>query len=132
MSNLMSDTPPRSAHFPPGYDENDPYADEDLETYPIWWRRNIEEFTEHGMRPYRPPRFSDGEFTPEVITRLEEELDVTIQFRNINPQSGNEWKIWVDGDPLKSVPRTREPEGFSEYGIESEEFEAIIRNNVSQ
>jgi hypothetical protein len=127
---MTDSTPPRPAHHPPGYDEQDPYEGEDLDTYPEWWRENIEEFLQYDMRPYRPPRFADGELPPEVIADLEEELGVTIRVRSIDPHTGNDWMIWLDGEPVESVRRTREADGFSRYDIDAEEFEAIVRRAV--
>ncbi len=122
----MSD-PPRPADLPPGYDEEDPYADEDLSTYPDWWRRNVEEFRAHGMRPYRPPRFADDELTPPTIEALEAELDVDVQLRAVNPQVGGDWQLVVDGEPVAPVGRRREGEGFTRYDVASAEFERLVR-----
>lgn len=122
--------PPRPADLPAGYDEEDPYADEDLSTYPDWWRRNIEEFRAHGMRPYRPPRFADDILTPPVIDDLEAELDVTVRLRSVNPQAGGDWEVVVDGDPVATVDRRREGEGFTRYAVDADEFEALVRDAV--
>ncbi len=127
----MSNDPPRPANLPPGFDEDDPYENEDLSTYPDWWRRNVEEFREHDMRPYRPPRFADGEVTTERIDAMESTLDVDIRFRAVNPQPGGEWELVVDGDVVTTVPRRREGEGFTRYGITAEEFEKRVREAVT-
>lgn len=127
---MTDSTPPRAARHPPGYDEDDPYGGEDLDTYPDWWRQNIEEFSDHDMRPYRPPRFADGKLTPEVVSALEEELGVTVRFRSVDPHLGSDWMVWVDNQPVKAVRRTREAGGFSEYHIGSEQFEELVRHAV--
>ena len=119
--------PPRAADLPAGYDEEDPYEGEDLSTYPDWWRRNVEEFRAHGMRPYRPPRFADDVLTPPVIEALEAELDATVQFRSVNPQAGGDWEVVLDGEPVATVDRRREGEGFTRYAIEADAFEALVR-----
>lgn len=119
--------PPRAADLPPGYDEDDPYDGEDLSTYPDWWRRNVEEFRDHGMRPYRPPRFADDELTPPVIDALEAELDVAVQLRAVNPQVGADWELLVDGEPVAAVGRRREGEGYTRYDVASAEFERLVR-----
>jgi hypothetical protein len=124
--------PPRPGTHPPGYDEEDPYVDVDLDSLPEWWRRNVEKFRDSEMRPYRPPRFSDGELTPETISQLEQELDVSIRFRAINPHEGESWRIWVDGTPIETVEHIREGEGFTRYDIESTRFERIVRNAVAE
>lgn len=125
---MTGQTPPRGRHLPAGYDEDDPYEGEDLSTYPDWWRRNIEEFRAYNMRPYRPPRFTDGELLPEVIRTLERELSVDIRFRSVNPQEGSKWEVLLDDTPIFAVDRYREGEGYSLYDLPSTEFETRIRN----
>ena len=93
----VTDEPPRAASLPPGFDDEDPYEGEDLSTYPEWWRRNVEEFREYGMRPYRPPRLADGTLTPPLIEELEAEYGVSVRFRAVDPQVGNSWELVVDG-----------------------------------
>lgn len=128
---MAGDTaPPRPADLPPGYDEDDPYSGEDLSSYPEWWRENIEVFRAHEMRPYRPPRFVDGEVTTEVIDRLEAELDVRVQLRAFDPQSDGDWQVWVDGDPVATVARTRTQGGNSRYELTAAAFEGIVRDAV--
>lgn len=121
----MSD-PPRPADAEPGFDESDPYAGDDVSSLPRWWRENVEQFRAHEMRPYRPPRFVDGERATTYVRELEEKLDVEIRFRVVDPQEGNEWKLLVDGDPIRSVDRWRDGEGYSVYGIESSTFERVV------
>jgi len=126
----MSEDPPRSEHLPPGYDEEDPYEGEDLSTYPEWWRRNVEEFREHDLRPYRPPRFADGEITTERIDALKSEFGVEIRLRTINPEPGGDWELLIDGDRVATVERRREGAGYSRYAITADEFEALVRGAV--
>lgn len=80
---------------PPGADDENPYEGVDIEKLPDWWRKNVKEFEEHGMHPYRPPRFEDGTLAPSVISELESELDILIQFQCKNPQKGNESSVLV-------------------------------------
>lgn len=128
----MSEDPPRPADLPPGFDEEDPYEGVDLTSYPDWWRRNVEEFRDHEMRPYRPPRFADDVITTERIDSLEKNLDAVIRFRAVNPHAGGAWELTVDGEPVATVPRRREGEGFTRYGITAAEFEALVRDAVSE
>lgn len=127
---MTKDDPPRPASFPPGYDEEDPYEDIDLSMYPAWWRRNVAEFRAHEMRPYRPPRFADGTVTTDVINRLEERLDVSVQIRAVDPQDGGDWRIVVEGDPAGSVEHVRTQAGHSRYEITAEAFEAVVTEAV--
>lgn len=126
----MTKNPPRPADAEAGYDEEDPYEGEDLSTYPDWWRENIEKFREYGMRPYRPPRFADGELVPPLLFELQDELDVEINLRAVDPEVGKNWELSVDGDVVTEIPRSREGEGYTEYAIDSETFESTVRSAV--
>jgi hypothetical protein len=119
--------PPRSANYPPGFDEADPYDKVELGTYPEWWRQNIREFRKYGMRPYRPPRFQDGALTPEVISQLEADLNVTIDLRAINPRVNEDWSVWVDGARIGQIGRERTGDGHTEYHMTAAEFEQLVR-----
>ncbi|MFB6068946.1 MAG: hypothetical protein ABEJ90_03365 [Halobacterium sp.] len=129
---MSDDDPPRAASHPPGYDEDDPYEDEDLSTYPSWWRRNVTEFRDHGMRPYRPPRFADGTLTPPLVADLEADLGVEIRFRSVDPQAGGEWHVVVDGDAVAEVPRYRDGGGYTVYDLPPTEFERLVRRAVGE
>lgn len=124
--------PPRPATFPPGFDEDDPYEGEDLEDYPGWWRRNVEEFRRHQMRPYRPPQFADGAVTTEVIEALERRHGVSIRLRSVNPHEGGHWEILVGNEPVASVERTRTQGGNSHYHITADAFRTIVEEAVEE
>lgn len=121
------DEPPRPASLPAGWDEEDPYADEDLETYPGWWRSNVEAFRRHGMRPYRPPRFRDGTLTTPTIEDLEARFDVSILIRTLEPEVGGEWEVVVDGEVAGTVDRRRTGEGYTEYDLDEDSFVELVR-----
>lgn len=121
-------SPPRDASLPPGYDVDDPYEGKDIDTYPEWWRSNIEEFREHEMRPYRPPRFVDGDLVPECRTDLEDAFDISIRFRAVCPEEGDEWELRVDDSVVATVGRQRTGQGYTEYQLTGEEFERQIRS----
>lgn len=123
-------SPPRTADLPPGYDEEAPYEDVDLETYPDWWRENVELFREHGLRPYRPPRFADGTLTTPLVEDLAAELDVEVELRTVNPQRRSDAEVLVDGERVAAVERSRENDGHTEYGTTADEFEAAVRSAV--
>lgn len=119
-------------YLPAGYDEEDPYEDEELSSYPAWWRRNVELFEAHGMRPYRPPRFSDGELVPEVVAELEREYDVTIRIYGFDADDGTDWVLSVDGDRSRQLDRRRSSEGYSVYELTSSEFRTIVDEAVRE
>lgn len=127
----MSDEPPPSAGLPAGYDSEAPYEGVDLSEYPRWWRKNIRAFEEHGLRPYRPSRFADGEIVQSLRDDLETELGASIALRMVGPDPGGNWQICVDGDPVRAVSRRRTESGFTRYGLDSETFERCVRDAVS-
>ena len=122
----MTQNPPRDASLPPGYDEDDPYAGEDLSTYPDWWRRNAEEFEAFGMRPYRPSRLADGTLAAPFVGELETAYGVDVWFRCGDPETA-EWELVVDGDRVRSVDHDRDGGGYTVYGIEPDALEAAVR-----
>lgn len=123
---------PRSADFQAGFDENDPYEDTDLSAYPEWWRQNVEQFKDYGMRPYRPPRCEDGTVLPELISDLESELDVTIQLRGIDPRIGDDWSIFIDSKCIAQISRERASDGHTEYHMTGPEFERLVRSELEE
>lgn len=124
--------PPRPEHAPAGYDEDDPYEGEDIETYPDWWRANIEEFREHEMRPYRPPRFSDGKITPELVAELERDLGVDVLIRAVNPDVDDDWSVLVDGREVATIGRHRSGEGYTVYEMTGDAFASMVRDAVDR
>ena len=111
----------------PGEDAEDPYEDVDLSELPDWWRRAVEEFREHDLRPYRPPRFADGTLVHEVVEPLEAEIDVAIDFANLAGDRREDWSVRLDGEPVGRIPRRRSPEGYTVYETEPETLELIVR-----
>lgn len=124
---MSDDDQPRPASLPAGYDDQDPYEGEDMSTYPDWWRANVEEFRAHGMRPYRPPRLADDELSPPLVEALSEEFGVDVRFRARNPQSDGAWVLVVDDEAVQSVDHRRHGDGYTVYGVTSEELRAAVR-----
>jgi hypothetical protein len=120
-------TDPRSGESDPDV-EDPPGDDQDLDAYPSWWRRNVEEFREYDLPPYRPPRFDDGELLPPVVSALEDDLGASIKLRVVDPQAGNRWEVVVDGEPVAAVDRERHPEGYSVVHVTAEAFETMVRD----
>ena len=128
----MRDDPPRSSDLPAGYDESDPYRDVDLAALPKWWRRNIELFREHGLRPYRPARLADGEPLPAVLDQLEEQYNASIIVRTVPADDTDTWCVWIDGDHVADVSRTRTKEGRAEYAIDSIALESLVERELEE
>lgn len=112
----------------PGEDPEDPYETVDIETLPDWWREGVELHREYGLRPYRPPRFTDGAFTQAVVTDLETDLGVDIRLSGFDTQHGDDWTLLVDGESVATLPRQRSPNGYTVYGLASDEFERLVRD----
>jgi hypothetical protein len=85
----------------------------------------------HELRPYRPPRFTDGAYSPPVIQDLEAELDIEITLRALNPKEGDSWQIELDGEPVADIGKERTGEGFTRYTMTSDEFRRIVRSVVT-
>lgn len=132
MEPMVQDGPPRERNLPPGYDEDDPYADFDVDALPAWWRRNRVEFERHDMRPYRPPRFADDALVPEVVESIESTFDVEIQFVCVDPQEGNDWDILINGESVTTVTHEREGEGFTRYGLESDALWRLVQETSGE
>lgn len=103
-------------------DDNDPYLYVDDDSLPSWWKESLREFREHGLRPYQPPRFSDGTFVFQTIESLENEYDVDISFIGVSVTHGDEWQIYVDSEPVGDIGRHRDVSGYTVFEIESKEF----------
>lgn len=129
---MSEEDPPRPAHLPPGFDEDSPYNAGKLDDHPDWWTQNIKVFREHEMRPYRPPRLSDGTVTTNIIDRLETTYDVDIRIRAVDPQDGGSWKILVDGEVATSVEHTRTESGNTRYELTAEDFEESITEAIEE
>ncbi|MFB6135867.1 MAG: hypothetical protein ABEJ04_03830 [Halobacteriaceae archaeon] len=113
-----------------GADEEDPYADRDPESLPAWWRRAAEEFDDHGLRPYRPPRFADGTPVHEVVEELEADLGATVSFGSVDTDYRERWEVRVDGAVVDTVGRRRSPAGYTVYETSGEAFAAAVREAV--
>lgn len=106
----------------PGEADTDVYEDVDTSALPSWWRRAIEEFEEYGLRPYRPPRFSDGTLKHVVVNRVEDQYDVTFRFIGRDVSYGDDWEVYVDSERLGTIGRHRSPHGYTVFEMESDEF----------
>lgn len=104
---------------------------DDLDSLPDWWREAVEEFEDYGLRPYRPSRFRDGEIVHEIVETLEEKYDVSVSLKAKNPDHDGEWTVYVDGEPAATVLHRRKVDGYTEYGITSEELEDAVASVAS-
>ena len=110
----------------PGQDTENPYEDIDTDTLPPWWQKAIKEHRTYDLRPYRPPRFQDGELYPEVKRSLEETIGEKIRLACFDVDD-NVWTVLVDGETISELKRVRSPEGYSVIEMTSDQFrDAVI------
>lgn len=109
-----------------GETETSPYEGLDPSTLPEWWRRGIEAFEAHGLRPYRPPRFEDGTLKYKVVKELEAELDVTVRLRGVNVTYGDPWSVLVDDEAVGTIGHRRDPNGYSVFEVTATEFRELV------
>ena len=105
---------------------------DDVEALPGWWRELVHEFAEHDLRPYRPSRLADGEVTYEVVESLVERFDVEIVIKSAAPSQPDSWGFVVDGTTAVTTTHERKPEGYTEYGVTSEELIEAVAEVVSE
>ena len=103
----------------------------DVDELPVWWSEAIEEFKEHDLPAYRPPRFADDVITPPVVDRLQSEYDVEIRFMGVGVEYRDSWGVYVDDEQIFTVDREREPAGYTRYQVTSETFEQNVRNHFA-
>lgn len=127
---MTAGDPSEREGLPPGYDEANPYESADVEDYPEWWRKNIEEHREFGLRPYRPPRFTDGSIVPEVVDAIENEEGVDVQICSVNPHEDDDWEVRVDGETVMTVEHWRSDDGYSVYDVTADEFRSGVEDSL--
>lgn len=113
----------------PGEDES-AYEDIDLSDLPEWWRRNIEEHDEYGLRPYRPPRFADGVIVPSLLDDLRKRFDVDVELVGRNATYGDDWSVHVAGSPAFDISRHRDPDGYTIIEQSSDSFIEAVEEAV--
>ncbi|KOX95338.1 hypothetical protein [Halorubrum tropicale] len=111
-------------------DRDQPYDGVDINELPDWWADAITEFREHDLRPYSPPRFSDGVLVPPVVSRLESAYDAEIRFIGVGVQYGDAWSVYADGDVVTTVDRERTADAYTRYEMTSGEFERVVRDHL--
>lgn len=114
-----------------GGGDGGPYSNVDTSRLPEWWQDAISEFERHGIRPYRPPRFADGEYKFRVVERLEDTFDVTIDFVGKNVEPGDPWAVRIDGEPIRRIGHRRSAEGYSVFEMDSDEFAEVVSAHLS-
>lgn len=68
-----------------------PYEETAVEQLPVWWSDAVEEFQEHDLPAYRPPRFADDVITPPVVDRLQSEYNAEIRFMGVGVEYRDSW-----------------------------------------
>lgn len=105
-------------------------SDDDVK--PDWWRAAIEQHREYDLLPYEPSRLADGTPKYRVVSALEAELGVHVQFVGVDVNYGDEWQIRVDGEMIETVEHERVTDGYSIFHIESDELVESVRSHVEE
>jgi len=105
---------------------------DDVDSLPEWWRDLVYEFAERDLRPYRPSRLADDEIVYEVVRDLEERFDVQITVKSTVPGTDGEWKFVVDGATAIVTTHDRKAEGYTQYGVTSEELVDAVSTVASE
>jgi len=113
-------------------DRDAPYDGVDIARLPDWWADAIAEFREHGLRPYRPPQFSDGVLVPPIVARLESAYGVEIRFIGVGVRYGDAWSVYADGDVVTTADRERTADAYTRYEMTSDEFERAVRDHLGE
>jgi hypothetical protein len=98
---------------------------------PEWWEKNERLREEMGLPDYKPPKFSDGVFTHNVVKQLEDKHGCSIKFRSKQPRYPSQWEIHVDGRGVETTARRRTNSGNTIYQISSTAFIDLIESALN-
>jgi len=101
-------------------------GDSDVAGRPDWWEENEGLREEMGLPQYVPPRFSDGTYTHEILSELEERFDCSIRFLGRNTVYPDEWEVQVDGETVMRIGRFRDGDSNTIYEMAADEFRAEL------
>jgi hypothetical protein len=113
-------------------DDEAVYDDIDLESLPAWWQQAVDEHNTYGLRPYRPPRFTDGVLTPPLIDELEATYGVDIKLIGLNPTYGDNWTIYINNEEAFTIARRRDPNGYTVFEQSSEAFVNAVEETLDK
>lgn len=100
------------------------------DTKPTWWLENKRLREDMGLPEYEPSRFCDGEYTHEILNRLERKHDIDILLMGKDTRYGDDWEITVDGETVGYINRHRDEHSNTVYEQSSAEFCRIIERSV--
>lgn len=92
------------------------------EEKPDWWEENKKLRKQLDLPFYEPPRFSDGKYTHELLSELEDIYRCEIQLMGIDTRYPDDWTVRVDGEEMFDLPRHRDDNGNTVYELSSQEF----------
>lgn len=131
MTNTRADHESDAAEQHCDLETEAPYEEIAVEQLPVWWSDAVEEFQEHDLPAYRPPRFADDVMTPPVVERLQSEYDAEIRFMGVGVEYRDSWGVYIDDEQIFTVGREREPAGYTRYQVTSDAFERKVRNHFT-
>lgn len=97
---------------------------------PDWWATNEAIRAELDLPAYEPPRLADGTYTHEVVPDLEARHGCTIRFVGVNTTYPEAWALRVDGERVAELPRRRDANGNTVYGLTAAELRAAVASAV--
>lgn len=103
---------------------------DDVEQLPDWWRKLVKEFEMKDLRPYQPSQLADGTIVQKEVEELEQRYQVEIELKAMDPTYNGKWAFFVDGSPIITAPHERKPQGYTEYGITSQELKNAISTEL--
>lgn len=74
----------------------------------------------------------DGELTHDIVDRLETEFDVLVRIVGVDVEYGDDWTVFVDGEPVGSVARQRSRNRYTVFEVSSDGFASRRDGPVSR
>jgi hypothetical protein len=97
---------------------------------PDWWQQNELLKQSYELSSYDAPRFQDDPYVHEVVSSIEDELDIQVRFINSEPVENGLWQISINGNSIEEFGRYRDEDANSVFKIHSEEFRESIHQSV--
>lgn len=93
---------------------------------PSWWMTNQKIRDEFDLPKYDAPKFSDGDYTYDIIQLIEEKYECNILLVGMNTKYGDDWEIRINGESIGMIGRYRNEKGNTIYEMSSSEFHQVV------
>lgn len=88
--------------------------------YPEGWVEQVRFREQHGLPPFRPAQFLDDVRVWDVVTGLEDELDISINF--VSMGDTRTWDVHIDNTVTFHVNRSRNDAANTIVELTADEF----------